>query len=56
MIAKIKYFRAHPDERNAIAEAGYQRSLKSGYSIDDRARAVLSKVEEIRSTTRSFRS
>jgi spore maturation protein CgeB len=47
MIAKIEHFRAHADERTAIAEAGYQRSLRSGYSIDDRALAVLSKADEI---------
>jgi hypothetical protein len=59
MIAKIEHFRAHPRQRAAIAEAGRQRALKSGYSIDDRARAVLIKVDEISAlsdTSRSARS
>jgi hypothetical protein len=48
MIERIDYFLGHPDEREAVAEAGHLRCLSSGNAVDDRVRAVLEKVEELR--------
>jgi hypothetical protein len=48
LIAKIRYYLDHEDERRAIAAAGRQRCLQSSYSIDHRARAVIEKFHEIR--------
>lgn len=48
LIAKIRYYLKHEDERKAIAEAGHARCLSSGYSIDDRAKTVITKYHEIR--------
>ncbi|RBI68999.1 hypothetical protein DQW77_16110 [Roseovarius sp. TE539] len=48
MIDKIHYYLAHDDERRAIAAAGRQRCLDSGYSTDDRARVIIAKFHELR--------
>jgi len=44
---RVDYFLRHEDERAAIARAGRERSLASGYSVDDRARVLLDKVAEL---------
>ena len=48
MIEKIRYYLAHDEERRAIARAGRQRCLDSGYSTDDRARMIIAKFHELR--------
>ena len=48
MVAKIAYYLDHETERERIAEAGHIRCLNSGHSVDDRVRAVLAKVAELR--------
>ena len=48
MVEKVGYYIDHAQEREATAEAGHLRCLKSGNSVDDRARAVMSKVAELR--------
>jgi glycosyltransferase involved in cell wall biosynthesis len=45
---KIRYYLEHEDERRQIAEAGCRRCQTSGYSIDDRAAAVIEKYRELR--------
>ena len=44
----IRYYLDHPDERAAIAAQGLVRSEQSGYSISDRAGAVLARCAELR--------
>lgn len=46
LLEKTRYYLAHPAERLAIAEAGRQRCLRSGYSNHDRMRQMLSLVNE----------
>ena len=48
LVAKIRYYLAHEDERAAIAAAGRRRCLSSGYSVDDRVDTVLAKYAELR--------
>jgi spore maturation protein CgeB len=48
MVAKIGYYLDHQAERERIAEAGHIRCLNSGHSVDDRVRAILAKVAELR--------
>lgn len=48
MLDKITYYLNHKAERAAIAEAGRQRCVSSGYSVDDRVRTVLAKYAELR--------
>jgi spore maturation protein CgeB len=48
MVEKVGYFLDHAAEREAIAEAGHIRCLTSGNSVDDRVRAVLAKIAELR--------
>ena len=48
MAAKVGYYLDHPQEREEIAEAGHVRCLHSGNSVDDRVRAILAKVAELR--------
>jgi spore maturation protein CgeB len=38
---KARYYLTHPQEREDIAKAGYQRCLSSGYSYTERARNIL---------------
>lgn len=49
LVAKIRYFLDHPEERRKIAKAGRERCLNSGYSVDDRVNTVLEKYYELRS-------
>jgi spore maturation protein CgeB len=48
LVAKIDYYLKHPHEREAIAAAGRQRALSSGYSVDARVETVLAKYAELR--------
>ena len=45
---KISYYLKHVNEREKIANAGRERCIKSGYSIENRAECVLGKYEKIR--------
>ena len=47
MLSKVEYYLAHPDKRRAIAAAGHQRCITSGYSNIDRVRWMLDRVAEI---------
>src|SRR5262249_51832227 len=49
LVDKIAYYLSRPNERAALAEAGRQRALTSGYAVDCRAKVVLNKVHELRS-------
>ncbi len=51
MVEKVGYYLDHPVERDALTEAGHLRCLNSGNSADDRVRAVLAKVAELRGET-----
>lgn len=48
LIDKAKYYIAHPAQRRAIAEAGRQRCLRSGYSNQDRMLQLMKVVHELR--------
>jgi hypothetical protein len=48
LLDKARYYSAHPQERQRIALAGRERCLKSGYSNQERLRAMLEKVAELR--------
>ena len=48
LVAKIRYYLAHEDERKAVAKAGRARCLSSGYSVDDRVKTMLKKYCELR--------
>lgn len=46
LLKKVKYYLEHEEERKAIAKAGRERCLNSGYSHHDRLKYMLSKIEE----------
>ena len=45
LLKKVRYYLEHEDERQAIAKAGWQRCLQSGYSHHERLRFMLKKIE-----------
>lgn len=49
LVDKVRFYLANVEERNAIAKAGRQRCIDSGYSTDDRVRVIISKYRELRS-------
>lgn len=44
LLAKVRYYLAHPEQRKRIAAAGGERCLRSGYSYHDRLRWMLEKA------------
>jgi spore maturation protein CgeB len=45
LLAKTRYFLEHPQERLKIAQGGYDRCIRSGYSYPERLRKVLAKLK-----------
>jgi spore maturation protein CgeB len=41
LVEKVKYYLSKPEERAAVARAGYQRCISSGYTQKDRMSKVL---------------
>jgi hypothetical protein len=48
LVEKVRYYISHPEERSAIANAGRQRCLRSGYSNQARMHEMMRIVTEIR--------
>ena len=48
MVEKVGYYLNHPGRREAMTEAGHLRCLSGGNSVNERARAMLAKVSELR--------
>ena len=44
LVAKVRHYLAHHDERRAVAAAGRERCRTGGYDLDTRARRTLSDV------------
>jgi|LQYC01.1.fsa_nt_gi hypothetical protein len=40
LLEKVRFYLAHPEERNRIAAAGRERCMKSGYSNQERLKAI----------------
>jgi spore maturation protein CgeB len=47
LATRVGAYLADDAERTRVAEAGWQRSVRSGYSVDDRATELLRKVTEL---------
>lgn len=48
LVEKTVYYLERDEERRRVAEAGRRRCFESGYSVDDRAAAVVAKALELR--------
>ena len=46
LIEKARFYLGHPEERQRIAQAGYERCVKSGYSNHERLKWMLARVME----------
>ena len=44
LLAKTRYFLEHPEERLKIAQGGYERCRRSGYSYHERLRRVFAEL------------
>jgi hypothetical protein len=42
---KVRFYLSHPEARDRVADAGYQRCLRSGYSYRERLQAVLRQLD-----------
>jgi spore maturation protein CgeB len=47
LLMKVRYYLAHPEDRQRIAEAGRRRCLESGYSTHHRALEMLNIIEKV---------
>jgi spore maturation protein CgeB len=56
LLSKIRHYLANPEERRAIAAAGRERCVVSGYSYDERLREILSQLPELASRAREKRA
>lgn len=45
LLNKVNYYLNNEEQRKQIAESGYQRCIKSGYSYDDIAKSIIKDVE-----------
>lgn len=52
LVEKIKHYLAHDEERQRISKAGRERSLRSGYSYDDRVRTIIDRVHTLQQPER----
>lgn len=48
LVDKIRHYLLHPDQRQRIAAAGYERCLRSGYSDHNRMRQMLQIINELK--------
>jgi hypothetical protein len=56
LVCKVRHALGQPQERDRVIQAGRGRSVKSGYSVDHKAYAVVNKVLELRSGRGRLRS
>jgi spore maturation protein CgeB len=47
LVGMIRHYLSNPPERQRVADAGRQRAVASGYSVDDRAAGVTAKAREL---------
>lgn len=55
MIEKARHYLAHPEQRAAIARAGYERCIADGYANRDRCGEMLSLIGRLRSEIQESR-
>ena len=52
LVSKVKFYLMNPKERNAIAQAGYERLMRDGHEVSDRVKQVMALYSDIKQNKR----